>query len=89
MADLLKPDLFDKFTQKLNKPGCAPLFIGIFLAVLGATPMVAFYLTPHANGIASDFGAQITIAPFSYLFIGIGSVVVFIGLVRWLLAKIK
>ncbi|MEN9752940.1 MAG: hypothetical protein RL670_631 [Actinomycetota bacterium] len=89
MADLLKPELFDKMAQKVNKPGCASMFVGAFLLVLGLVPMLGFYLTPHENGIASDFGAQITIAPFSYLFIALGSLVTFIGLVRWLLSKIR
>jgi hypothetical protein len=64
------------------RPAFGVLVLGLMMIVISLALMLGFYATPHANGIANDFGAQIGLAPIVYAGIGLGSVISVIAAFR-------
>ena len=63
----------DSKNKLTTRPAFGILILGILLIVISLALMLGFYSSPHANGIASDFGAQIGLAPVVYAGIFLGS----------------
>lgn len=65
-----------------NRPGFGALVLGVFITLISLAPLLLFYATPHENGIASDFGAQIGLAPLVFIGVTIGGITALVGLLR-------
>jgi hypothetical protein len=72
----------DSKNKLTARPAFGILVLGILLIVISLVLMLGFYATPHANGIDSDFGAQIGLAPIVYAGIGLGSTISVIAALR-------
>ncbi len=65
-----------------TRPAFGILLLGVIAVALAFAPMLAFYSMPHENGVASDYWAQLDVAPITFLGLAIGSPVAVISALR-------
>ena len=62
-----------------QRPAFGVMLLGIMMELLAYLIWLSFVLTHDGIGVNSDFGAQIDIAPITYLSVLVGAVIIFIS----------
>ena len=62
-----------------QRPAFGVMLLGIMMELLAYLIWLSFVLSHDGIGVNSDFGAQIDIAPITYLSVFVGAVIIFIS----------
>ena len=62
-----------------QRPAFGVMLLGIMMELLAYLIWLSFVLSHDGIGVNSDFGAQLDIAPFTYLSVLVGAVIIFIS----------
>jgi hypothetical protein len=62
-----------------QRPAFGVMLLGIMMELLAYLIWLSFVLSHDGIGVNSDFGAQLDIAPFTYLSVFVGAVIIFIS----------